>query len=71
MNTMEIPPKEAAFEIVFTALKEKGFTGYSAHTIGVKLVDAIITESLLYYPNYINDIVYALNKLKESLINKS
>lgn len=71
MNAIEIPPKEAAFEIVFAALKEKGFTGYNAHIRAVQLVDAIITPSILSHPYDINDIVYALNKLKESLINKS
>lgn len=68
-----IPPKEAAFEIVFAALKEKGFTGYNAHIRAVQLVDAIITPSILQHPNDIDDIddiVYALNKLKEHLINK-
>lgn len=74
MDTIAIPPKEAAFEIIFHALKECSYDGPSAHAIAILLVDTIIgTEinNILNTKEYVIDIVYALTKYKDYLISKS
>lgn len=59
---------EAAHKIIFDALISKEFVGYNANIRAKQLAECIITPSILSHPNDIDDIIFALNELKKSLI---